>query len=99
MRLNDPNFNLSKVEGINKHTMKTEFTFGKYKGEIIASVFEYDSEYIIHLYDMGIIDPDDGLLKVIHKTKDDIENRDIDRTKRELEKETWEVIFGKQKRF
>ena len=94
MRLDSPDFDINKVKGISKHTMKTELTFGMYKGESIQSVFEYDSEYIIRLYDIGAIEPDDGLLKVIHKTKMDIEIYEHERELKKFEDECWNDIFG-----
>jgi len=93
MRLDNPNFDINKIEGINKHTMKTELTFGMYKGESIASIFEYNSEYIIRLYDIGAIEPDDGLLKTIHKTRNDIKLHHECEIKK-FKDECWDDIFG-----
>lgn len=88
-RLDSLNFDINKVNKINQHTMNSKLTFGKYEGEIIKSVFEYDSAYIIRLYDIGAINPDSGLLKVIHQTREEIEQR----AQNLEEDKEWEDIF------
>jgi len=62
-------FELGGVEDLILSHLTTVMTFGKYKGEKISEIVEYDPEYIIWLYDEGILKPDAELLKQIHNTK------------------------------
>lgn len=88
------NFDMNLINKIDQQSIRTKLTFGKYKGEIIESVLEYDSEYIIFIYDNGILNPNDELLKVIHATKKDIEIHELHEECIKNERINWDSIFG-----
>ena len=69
-------FNLKNLNNLVQDSLKTCMKFGKYKGETINSIMEYDSEYIIHLYDSGILNPNSELLELIHETTKQIKIRE-----------------------
>ena len=82
--------NLTNLEKLDPKyaTLDTKLTFGKYKGETIRQVTEYDGEYIMYLYDLNLIKPDKALLEQIYKTLDERNHNESN------ELDFWEEIFG-----
>ena len=68
-------FKLGGLKDFNKTTLKTICQLPKYKGYSMEEIGEFDSDYIMWLYDSNIIDPDEELLSVIHTTIEQINHK------------------------
>lgn len=77
------NINLKNLNKLTEVNLNTKLTFGKYKGETIDNITQFDSSYIIYLYTKKLINPDKELLKQIKQT-----------IKQKEEEYEWDSIFG-----
>ena len=77
----NPNLDQMNTLGLND-----PLNFGQYKGTLISDIVQWNAKYIIDMYDLGALKPDQELLKLIHKTREDITISD--------EEDEWNALFG-----